>query len=139
MLGSSQCKHCSNIHLLIILPLAASGITLVIILFFFNLTVTNSNISTVIDILHVNIININSLVFFPKHHSLVYVLTSLLNVDLGIETCFCKRMDGYGKSWLQLVYPLYLLMLVILLVISSRRSIRIQRLTACRVLPVASY
>ena len=134
VLGSSQCKQCSNIHLLIILPLAASGIILVIILFIFNLTVTSSYISTII--FYANIININSPVLFPKHHSLVYVLISLLNINLGIEACFYKGMDGYDKSWLQLVFPMYLFVLVIVIVIASRYSTRIQRLTACRVLPV---
>ena len=132
--GSSRCKHCSNVHLLIILPLAMSGCMLLMALFIFNLTITNSNISSII--LYANIVGMNNLVFFPQHHSVVFVLISLLNINLGIETCFYNGMDGYGKSWLQLVFPSYLFALVILLVIASRYSIRVQRLTARRVLPV---
>ena len=110
--GSSRCKHCSNVHLLIILPLAMSGCMLF------------------------NIVGMNNLVFFPKDHSVVFVLISLLNINLGIETSFYNGMDGYGKSWLQLVFPSYLFGLVILLVIASRYFIKVQRLTARRVLPV---
>ena len=134
VLGSSRCKHCSNIHLLIILPLAMSGCILVVALFIFNLTITNSNISSII--LYANIVGMNNLVFFPQHHSVVFVLISLLNINLGIETCFYNNMSGYDKSWLQLVFPSHLFALVILLVIASRYSIRVQRLTARRVLPV---
>ena len=134
VLGSSRCKHCSNIRLLIILPLAMSGCILVMALFIFNLTITNSNISSII--LYANIVGMNNLVFFPQHHSVVFVLISLLNMNLGIETCFYNNMNGYDKSWLQLVFPSYLFALVILLVIASRYSIRVQRLTARRVLPV---
>ena len=132
--GSSQCKHCSNIYLLIVLPLAVSGFILVILLFIFNLTITKSNISTVI--FYVNIIGINNLVFFPEHRSLVYVFLAFLNINFGIETYFYNNMNGYDKSWLQLVFPSYLLALVILLVMASRYSIRIQRMTARRALPV---
>ena len=111
-----------------------SGGILVIALFIFNLTITNSNVGSII--LYANIVGMNNLVFFPQHHSVVFALISLLNINLGIETCFYHSMSGYDKSWLQLVFPSYLFALVILLVIASRYSIRVQRLTARRVLPV---
>ena len=45
-------------------------------------------------------------------------------------------MDDYAKMWLQLAFPLYLIMIAASLIIASRYSTRIQRLTACRALPV---
>lgn len=45
-------------------------------------------------------------------------------------------MDDYAKLWLQLVFPLYLFVLVIFFVIASCCSSKLQRLTAGRVLPV---
>ena len=45
-------------------------------------------------------------------------------------------MDEYAKRWLQLVFPAYLIFIVMVIIIASRYSIRIQRLTACRALPV---
>ena len=103
-------------------------------LFIFNLTVTNGKINTMI--FYANIININYLVFFPKYNSPLYIFLSLLNLDLGIETCFYDGMDDYVKSWLQLLFPIYLLMIAGLLIIRSRYSVRVQRITACKVLPV---
>ena len=61
---------------------------------------------------------------------------SLANLDLGIETCFYDGMDEYTKRWLQLVFPEYLIFIVMVIIIASCYSIRIQRLTARRALPV---
>ena len=132
--GSSQCKKCSNMFLFIIIPIAIAGFLLVAMLFIFNLTVANGKINTII--FYANIININYLVFFPKHNSPLYTFFSLLNLDLGIETCFYDGMDDYVKSWLQLLFPIYLLMIAGSIIITSRYSVRIQRITARKVLPV---
>ena len=59
---SSQCNHCSNVYLLIIIPIALAGIVLVCLLFILNLTVTDGSITPFIY--YVNIISINSAVFF---------------------------------------------------------------------------
>ena len=49
VLGSSQCKMCSSIYLLLIIPIAVAGIALVIELFVLNLTVTNRDINAFLD------------------------------------------------------------------------------------------
>ena len=132
--GSSRCKKCSNKFLFIIIPIAIVGFVLVAMLFIFNFTVTNGKINTII--FYANITNINHLAFFPKYNSPLYILLSILNLDLGIETCFYDGMNDYVKSWLQLLFPTYLLLIAGLLIITSRYSIRIQRITARKVLPV---
>ena len=131
--GSSQCKQCSSVWLLIVIPIAITGVVLVLMIFSFNLTVTNGVINTFI--FYVNIISINVSVFFPKCHS-VCVLLALSNLDLGLETCFYNGMDAFSKTFLQLVFPLYLILIAFALIIGSRYSIKIQRLTAQRALPV---
>ena len=45
-------------------------------------------------------------------------------------------MDDYAKVWLQLAFPFYLIFIATLIIITSRHSIKILRLTAHRVLPV---
>ena len=74
--------------------------------------------------------------FFPKVRFIKYALISLANLDLGIETCFYDGMDDYAKMWLQLTFPAYLILIATTLIMASRYSIRIQRLTASRTLPV---
>jgi len=132
--GTSHCKQCSNIYLTIIIPIAIAGIVLVLMLFLFNLTVTNGAINTFV--FYVNIISINISMFFPKCHSLICIVVSLSNLDLGFETCFYDGMDGYAKTWLQLVFPFYLMAIALALIMGSRYSTRVQRLTAQRGLPV---
>ena len=132
--GSSQCKHCSNFYLFIIIPIAIAGVVLVMMLFIFNLTVTSGIINTFI--FYVNIISINYSTFFPECHSIDCLLFSLSNLDLGFETCFYNGMDGYFKALLQLVFPLYLIFIAFMVIIGSRYSVTIQRITSHRVLPV---
>ena len=132
--GSSQCKQCSNVYLLIIIPIGIAGVVLVILLFVLNLTVTDGNINGFL--LYVNIININASIFFPTDKSVGFTFISLANLNLGIETCLYDGMDEYAKMWLQLAFPIYLISIAILLIIASHYSARVQRLTARRALPV---
>ena len=132
--GSSQCKHCSSVYLLIIIPIGIVGLIFVVLLFTLNLTVTNGDINSFL--LYINIVTINSPIFFPTGESVMYAFVSLANLDLGIETCFYNGMDDYTKMWLQLVFPIYLIFIATLLIIASRYSTTIQRLTARRALPV---
>ena len=64
------------------------------------------------------------------------VFISFINLDLGIETCFYNGMDSYAKMWLQLFFPCYLIVMAVSIVIASRYSSKILRLTYTRSLPV---
>ena len=140
--GNSYCQHCSNIYLLLIIPIAVAGLVLVLLLFILNLTVTDGDINGFI--LYVNIISINSHVFFPQYSEMSYfnfnnfwyAYIALANLDLGISICFYNGMDDYAKMWLQLVFPAYLILIATLLIIASRYSTKVQRITAHRALPV---
>ena len=136
--GSSDCQKCSNIYLFLIVPIAIAGLVLVLLLFILNLTVADGTINAFI--LYVNIISINTPVFFPQAHfnnfSLTYTFISLANLDLGIQTCFYNGMDDYAKMWLQLAFPFYLIFIATSLLITSHYSTTIQRLTAGRTIPV---
>ena len=134
--GSSHCQQCSNIYLFLIVPIAIAGLVLVLLLFILNLTVTDGTINAFI--FYVNIISINTPVFFPHVSSFTpaYTFISLANLDLGIQTCFYNGMDDYAKMWLQLAFPFYLIFIATSLIITSRYSTTMQRLTARRALPV---
>ena len=135
--GSSQCERCSSIYLLLVIPIAIAGIGIVLVLFIFNLTVTDGNVNPFI--FYVNIISINSTLFFPPSHQSfnpAYVAVSLATLDLGIQVCFYNGMDEYAEMWLQLAFPVYLILIAVSLIIASRYSSTIQKLTAQRALPV---
>ena len=134
--SSSQCVHCSNAYILLIVPIALAGLILVLLFFLINLTVTDGTVN--MFILYANIISINTPVFFPSLSNVTptYTFISLANLDLGIQTCFYNGMDDYAKMWLQLAFPFYLISIATLIIITSRYSTTIQRLTARRALPV---
>ena len=121
---------------MLIIPITITGILLVLLLFVLNLTVTDGTINGFI--LYVNIISINTPVFFNElnHFTPTYTFISIANLDLGIQTCFYNGMDDYAKMWLQLAFPFYLIFIATLIIITSRYSTTIQRLTARRALPV---
>ena len=123
-------------YILLILPIAIAGVVLVLLLFVLNLTVTDGTINGFI--LYVNIISINTPVFFTKlnHFTPAYTFISLANLDLGFQPCFYNGMDDYAKMWLQLAFPFYLIFIATLIIITSRYSTTVQRLTARRALPV---
>ena len=128
--------ECTNIHILITIIVLVAGILLVVCLYLLNLTVTKGTINGII--LYANIISINDSYFLINNNAFqpLKVFISFTNLDLGIETCFYNGMDSYAKMWLQLFFPFYLIIIAILIIIASRYSSRILRLTIFRSLPV---
>ena len=134
--GSSRCMKCTNVYILIIIMFILAGIVLIALLYFLNLTVTKATINGII--LYANIVSINGLFFLVNDSvfSPLRVFISFLNLDLGIELCFYSGMSSYVKMWLQLFFPSYLMILAFSIIIASRYSLRILRLTYTRSLPV---
>ena len=136
VLGSSRCMQCTNVHILITIIVIVAGIVLVVLLYVLNLTVTNGAINGII--FYANIVSINDSVFLVNDNVFkpLRVFISFTNLDLGIETCFYNGMDSYVKMWLQLFFPSYLIIIAVSIIIASRYSSRILRLTYSRSLPV---
>ena len=65
-------------------------------------------------------------VFFPSALSTNVlapkVFIAWLNLDLGIEVCFYNGLDTYAKTWLQLVFPVYVWIMVAVIIISTHYS-----------------
>ena len=134
--GSSRCMECTNVHILITIIVIAAGIVLVVLLYILNLTVTKGTINGII--FYANIISINDSSFLMNNNAFkpLQIFISFTNLDLGIETCFYHGMDSYAKMWLQLFFPFYLIIIASSIIIASRYSSRILRLTFSRSLPV---
>ena len=134
--GSSRCIHCTNIHILISTLVIVAGIVLVVLLYIFNLTVTNGTINGII--FYANIISINDSTFLANNNLFkpLQQFISFANLDLGIETCFYDGMDGYAKIFLQLFFPFYLILIAVSIIVASRYSSRLLRWTYTRSLPV---
>ena len=133
--GSSHCKLCSNKNLPIILSVTVvAGIALLSLLVFFKLTLATGYVN--LFIFYANVININATLFFPVSASLPYTLISFTNLDLGIQACFYNGMTDYVKMWLQLAFPMYVIMIAFKFMVIGKRFTALQRITIERTTPV---
>ena len=135
--GSSRCIKCNSLHIILIgIVVVMAGIVLVVLLYILNLTVTTATINGII--FYANIVSINDSVFLVNVNVFkpLRVFISFVNLDLGIETCFYNGMSSYAKMWLQLFFPFYLIVIAVSIIMASRYSSRILRLTYSRSLPV---
>ena len=127
-LGTSKCLQCSNLYLLLSPVFILAGLGLVTVLLLCNLTVSTGTINGLIYL--ANIIQVNHATFFPKNKTgILAVFIAWLNLDFGIQTCFYNGMDMYAKAWLQFVFPVYIWVIVGFIIIASRYSIFLSRLT----------
>ena len=115
--GSSQCKMCSNMWLMTLVMFAVLGALLVAALFLLNLTVTQGTLYGLI--FYANIIQVNSSILFRQSIlSSLQVIMSFVNLDLGIPMCFYDGMDDADKAGLQFVFPAYLLILTLIVIVT---------------------
>ena len=121
VLGASQCKQCTNSHLVLLIPFAVMGIALVFLLLVSKLTVATGTLSGLV--FYANIVGANRTIFDP-----LPVFIAWLNLDFGIETCFYDGMNVYSKTWLQFVFPVYIWLLVGLMIVVSHFSHRFANL-----------
>ena len=122
-LGSDKCSKCSNNFLLLIIPVAVSGLFLVGVLFALNLTVTEGSINGLL--FYANVIAMSRVALILKETRYLYTFLAWLNLDLGIGTCLFDGMDGYTATWLQFVFPVYLWMIILAIIPFYRRFPRL--------------
>ena len=125
-LGSLHCLPCNNAYLALVLVFALAGIALVVLLLLLQLTVVHGTINGLI--FYANVVQVNRDIFFPPGDTnILTVFIAWLNLDLGIQTCFCDRMNAYAFIWLQFVFPFYVWFLIGFIIFLSRYSLRISR------------
>ena len=122
VLGTSHCKsRCTNSHLALVILFALMGVALVFLLLVCKLTVATGTISGLV--FYANIVGVNRNIFLPTEFpDASSVFIAWINLDFGIETCFYNEMDGYSNTWLQFVFPVYILVLVGLIIYLSHVS-----------------
>ena len=130
-LGSSHCIKCSDnwpIVLTVILVVSfIAGIGLVIFLLVLNLTVAVGTLNAII--FYANIVAANNSAFFLSSEiTFASVFISWLNLDIGIDSCFFEGMDTYFKTWLQLAFPAYIILIVTMVILFSSCSSKFSNL-----------
>ena len=138
MIGSNRCANCTDTKLVsvsIIILAAVAGVVLVILLMILNLTVSVGSVNGLL--FYANLVKLNESVFFPNGNiRAITQFISWCNLDLGFEYCFVDGLDGYVKTWLQFVFPLYVWFLVVVIIVGCRYSGRLSRLCGRNAVPV---
>ena len=130
-LGSSRCLSCPSYWpaLLISITIATmlAGIVQVTLLLVLNVTVADGTLNGLI--FYANVVYANKDILLPfQEINFITVFISWLNSELGIDTCYFLGMDTFGKIWLQLAFPAYIIFLVALIIIISSYSSRFSNL-----------
>ena len=123
-LGTVHCISCPHYWpALLVLQLfgsLVSGLVLVSVILILNLTVAVGTLNGII--FYVNVLYN----FIPSlSHSritLSSVFVSWLNLELGFDLCFFKGMNAYSKIWIEVLFPTYVIFLVITIILVSEWS-----------------
>ena len=137
ILGSNQCRQCSNEYLALLVAFATAGIVLAVFLLILNLTVSVGTVNGLI--FYANVVKINEQAFFPNGPSSIPHLSQFIawiNLDLGIKTCFYNGLNAYAKTWLQFVFPFYVFILLVIIIIAAKRSGKFARLVGTDIIKV---
>ena len=131
-LGSSRCIECPehwyrNLVGLLVAAFVA-GILLVIFMLALNLTVAVGTLNGIL--FHANIVASNTDAYFPLSSApnVASVFISWLNFDFGFDICVYEGMTVDAKALLQLAFPAYVILLVVVIVIVSEYSSKFARI-----------
>ena len=129
-LGSQKCMHCSNKWIWTALVQVALGPIIIYLLYALRLTLTTGTLNGIIfyaqvanggifDLLTLR--NIGNIPFLGADKLAIGFL-SFLNQNFGFPLCLYDGMNELWKAGLSLVFPIYLLTIVVALIILSRYS-----------------
>ena len=138
-IGSSRCIQCStNSYITLFLFFMAAGIIFVIFILILNLTVTQGLINGLI--LYANILWMYKDILFPSGEKtklpVFEAFIAWLNLDFGIETCLVVGLTAFGKTWLQLLFPLYIWLIAGVIIIACRYSSHLTNFIGDRAVPL---
>ena len=138
--GSSECKQCTNWWLLTLLAYAAAGPLLIFMMYYLNLTLAFGTVYGII--FYAQVVNVGILdALNSSSHSLsrlLLIFLSFLNLGLGFPLCFYDGMTELWKAGLNLLFPLYLFMIIVLLIIVCRFSVKLSNKIASSSIQVST-
>ena len=131
--GTNECKKCSNWWLFTILMYAFAGPILIYLLYSLRLTLTNGTLNGIIfyaQVANTGLLNLmtrmtllyNNSELIKRSCLSLSVILSILNLNIGFPLCFYNGMDQVWKTGLSLIFPVYLLTIVVVIITVSRHS-----------------
>ena len=131
-LGSSRCIKCPErwyLNLLGLLITAfVAGILLIVFMLALNLTIDVGTLNGIL--FYANIMAANMQAYFPLSSTpnISTVFISWLNLDIGFDVCAFEGMAIDTKALLQLAFPAYVVLLIIIIIVTSEYSSRFAKL-----------
>ena len=129
--GSTECKKCSNLWLITVLIYMLAGPLLIYFLYTLKLTLTAGTLNGIIfyaQAANAGLLQSVSQPYYGENTTISEVyqicsaILSTLNLNLGFPLCFYNGMNQLWKTGLSLVFPVYLLTIVVFIIILSRKS-----------------
>ena len=132
--GSNKCIECTNtgyyLSLTIITHLVG-GLILILIIYVLQLTLTTGTLNGIIFYAQAVNAGLMEQISVSYYHTYRHIGTILkichtfltfLNLDLGFSICSFKGMTQLWKTGLTLIFPIYLLTIVVVIIIASHYS-----------------
>ena len=134
-LGSSKCLKCPSYwpaqFAAITVFATLGGVVLVILILWLNITVAIGSLNGLL--FYASMVSANRAVFLPYlQTNSISQFFAWLNLELGVDVCYIDGMDTYVKTWMQLLFPIYIIFLVVLLIIISRYSSKFSKFISKR-------
>ena len=118
--GSLGCQRCSNFSLFLIPVFGLAGVFLFVMIALLGLTIDKGWIN--ITLFYCNILSIYGYIISVKYGvSGLFVPAALLSLQIGSSLCFYDGMTALGRTGLQLVFPIYLYILMAVFTLLCRR------------------
>lgn len=124
-LGGTKCLVCPN-HwpgLLVanLLAQVFTGIILIGLILWFDLTVAVGTFNGFF--FYANVVAANKSNFLPfSKPNILTIFIAFFNLELGIDRCHIRGMDAYVHTWVTLIFPIYIIFLVVAVIFISRCS-----------------
>lgn len=135
VVGDDECLECSNWYLLTLPLYAIAGLLLVVVLFLLRLTVTPGTINGLV--FYANLLYVNRTVFLgiPGLYWL-RVFLATINLRIGFPLCLYDGMTTIASSHLAYLFPIYLWVMALVIVLISRYSDKVAHLIGRSAVPV---
>ena len=119
-LGSPRCLECSNVAILLFPVFLIFGVLLVVTIYYLDVTISEGLLNGAI--FFSNMVILYAFYLLPSDFggaNFIFII-SFLTLNFGFETCLYDGMGGLDRIWWQLSFPLYLVVIMIVIVLLAR-------------------
>ena len=144
LLGGYECADCSGSTYKGVL-LFLSFIAIGIVLLGLDLTVSTGMVNGLIFYSDIIYLNSDTMLPITRGENSTHLLNTVrilstfqawMNLDFGISTCLFDGYNTYISTWIQFVFPLYIWLLILIIILTSRYSRRITKLITSNIVSV---